>query len=422
MSSERKIILKTIFTVLIIEVSIVASLWAFFYYNYETYATSKSWVSKKINLQTKKINFSKIKIKEEKNSKESNFYEWEMWEVKEVFTRKKDKWKLAEIKVQTFKINEDNIKKAIIINILKKDDILDKYTYFYLKKQNKKNLEKELNKFLNFQILLWNIKKEKSEEYKKEWLKSYKAFIIKSTVLIKQDKYWLLSKYLELLEKNYLDTSKLKEQNIPKNSILLSDNLKYVLNKLLNNKEYNNNIINASQILGIDKNILLTSVWVEQIRHMTTTRWYAKKLIKQNKYLTNFSKFSYWLWWIKIKTARQIQSNTKIYNKSVYGKYLSNDVKLSDNELIWVLRDDYKWLIYASSLISNIQKRWLKEWYSLEDKPWVVITLYNMGNPQNKKPHKNPDLWWSLINIEWKSYYFWEIGYLLYYYLKYYIK
>lgn len=423
MSSNKKTIIKTIFVVLLVQTWIVGSLWAFFYYNYETYATAKSGISNKIELTTKKIDFKKIKleVEEKQENKSKNFYEWKLWVIKETFTKKKSKWKLSEIKILSFDLKREEIKKIILINILKDKNLLDKYTYQYLSNVKENKIEIELNKFLNFHILLWNLDKANIEWYKKQWLKEYKAFIIRTTILIKQDRYDMLSDDLKELEEEYLETFTLKKQNLPSWSILLSENVQYVLSKLLNDEYYKKNIEKASNELEINKNLLVTSVWVEQVRHMTTTRWYAKNLIKQNKYLTNFSKFSYWLGWIKVKTARKIQANTQLYNLEAYNKYFLKDKDLKDHELIETLTMDYNWLLYASSLIYNIQKRWSDSWYDLTNKPWVIVTLYNMWNPADKAPHSTPDLGWSLININWKKLYFWEIWYLLYHYLEYYI-
>lgn len=72
-------------------------------------------------------------------------------------------------------------------------------------------------------------------------------------------------------------------------------------------------------------------------------------------------------------------------------------------------------------MIYNIKQRWDLEWYSLENKPWIIITLYNMWNSDKKIPNDNPQIWGSVIDIEeWKQMLYWEIWYIIYYYLKYY--
>ena len=51
----------------------------------------------------------------------------------------------------------------------------------------------------------------------------------------------------------------------------------------------------------------------------------------------------------------------------------------------------------------------------ISNNPWVVLTLYNIGS---KNPHKNPEVWWSDLNIAGKRYSFGSLGMLLYYYMK----
>jgi hypothetical protein len=154
---------------------------------------------------------------------------------------------------------------------------------------------------------------------------------------------------------------------------------------------------------------------------MTTARWYAKTMIKDNNYLTTFSKFSYWIWWIKVETARKIIKDIKLYNNDLYEKYFKDHENLEDEELIEILKDNYKWTLYAWALIYNIKQIWDLEWYSLENKPWIIITLYNMWNSDKKIPNDNPQIWGSVIDIEeWKQMLYWEIWYIIYYYLKYY--
>jgi hypothetical protein len=48
--------------------------------------------------------------------------------------------------------------------------------------------------------------------------------------------------------------------------------IQYVLNKLLNDNDYNKPINDVSKIFDIDKYLLVSSVAVEQIRYMTTAR------------------------------------------------------------------------------------------------------------------------------------------------------
>jgi hypothetical protein len=92
----------------------------------------------------------------------------------------------------------------------------------------------------------------------------------------------------------------------------------------------------------------------------------------------------------------------------------------SDYNIQMVLEDEYSWVLYSAALIYNIEKKRELAWYPINNKPWIIITLYNMWN--EKTPHWNPDTWGSRISVdENNTYYFWELGLIMYLYIKYYL-
>jgi hypothetical protein len=173
--------------------------------------------------------------------------------------------------------------------------------------------------------------------------------------------------------------------------------------------------------------LLISAIWVEQLRYLTTNRWYAKDLIKQNKLLTNFSKFSYWLGGIKIDTFKTINTDLQEYDIDFYEKYLKQydeQAKInwvySDYEIQKILEDEYSWILYSAWLIHSIKKKWELAWFPIDENYWIIITLYNMWN--KKDPHSTPDVWGSSISVtNWNTYYFWELWLVIYEYLKYYL-
>jgi hypothetical protein len=199
-----------------------------------------------------------------------------------------------------------------------------------------------------------------------------------------------------------------------------NENVIFVISKLYDEKYYNN-IKKVSEIYWIDEKKIVSSIAVEQLRYLSTQRWYAKYLIQTNPYLTTFSKFSYGLGWVKVETAREIQQSVKKYNKEIYDKYFLTDTLKTDEELIEVLKDDFKWFLYTGWLLYSIENRWKKAWYSISNEPWVLTTLYNMWNPDDKIPNPDPKVGGSIISVNWQDMFFWEIGFLYYYYINYYI-
>ena len=104
-------------------------------------------------------------------------------------------------------------------------------------------------------------------------------------------------------------------------------------------------------------------------------------------------------------TKEKINENEYWYNDLLIQKKLENPIY---------------WTLYVAWLIDNIINKRNKEWFNISNKSWIIITLYNMGN--SKIPHWNPDLWGSLIKLDDKNnLYFWELGFLMHFYLKYYL-
>jgi len=419
----NKLVFKTIILTLFVEILITSIFSWIFYYNYKTFASANSWISeKKIikSIDELKILNKKLVINSAIND-DNNYYNWALWNLSKSVIKDTNN-NFNEIITQNFYLNQNEIKKEIIINILKNDKVLDKYTYKYLSSIESEKFIIELNNFFNFQIILWIISIENIDIYNNEWNNYFNKFIDDSNSLINNSNYDLLSTKLSELEKKYNNIDNLNDIILDESSLLNSISVQYVLNKLLNDEDYNKHINEVSEVLWIDKFLLISAIWVEQIRYMTTARWYAKTMIMDNKYLTNFSQFSYWIWWIKVETSKKILSDLKTSNTKIYDEYFKQDENLSDSDLISNLQDKFRWILYAWALVYNIQNRWKTEWFDLENQPWITITLYNMWNEENKKPNADPKLWWSLINIEWKQLYFWEIWYIMFYYLKYYVE
>jgi len=414
--ATKKIIFKTIIITLIVQLLIVWSVTVVVYYNYDKVVKTNSWISTKTNLKT--LDFSEFKIPEKIND-DYILYQWNLWYIKHIDVSKWKEWFLLWKKSYNYVINKEFLKKVSIINILDNKKILDKYIYKFLYNLDN-NIETELTNLINFAILL-DCKIDKNTILK-EIDTEYNNKIKEINKKISEKDYKKLSLYLEKVEKDYFEKVKSIPGNIfIKNNILADNRLQYVINKLYS-EPYYSKIQNTAKLFNIDEKLIISSIWVEQLRYLLTLRGYTKSLIKQNKYLTNFSKFSFWLWWIKVPTARKIQNQIKINNPNIYNQYFKIDDWVSDSIIIQKLEKYSGWILYAGALISIIENRWKKWWMDLNNNPGVIITLYNMWNPIKKIPHKTPDVWGSILNINWKKLYFWEMWHLIYHYLNYYIE
>lgn len=422
---------KTIIIILVTILAeiLIAIIWGIFvYYNYDWLTASDSWVSDKIiQKELKKLD---LVIDNSQNSNTwSSYYNWVFWKVELVEKNIDDNKIYSKEKSIIYEVLLEEINKQIIFKTLINNNLLDKYLYTWLLDSDE--LETDVNNILTFHTLLWTLEKN-------DWDKIIDEIIAKQTQirgkfipLIKLNNYEELSLYFSSLEEELsYDLSLLSDNLFVSNVIITNENFQYIVSKLFSDSYYEN-IKKVSLVTWIDEKLIISAIWVEQLRFLTTDRWYAKNLIKQNKLLTNFNKFSYWLWGIKFDTFKKINAGLQEYDMDFYNKYFKEyDLKAmveagdsyaySDYNIQMVLEDEYSWVLYSAALIYNIEKKRELAWYPINNKPWIIITLYNMWN--EKTPHWNPDTWGSRISVdENNTYYFWELGLIMYLYIKYYL-
>lgn len=175
--------------------------------------------------------------------------------------------------------------------------------------------------------------------------------------------------------------------------------------------------------LWFDPDLTKAAILTEQFRYAWTYRGYLKQYLKSTPFLFSMTQWSHWIGWIKEPTAYKIKEDAKIY----WNAYIFE--KQKNKKYNWYaekdfLMDNYWEVVYPNILISNILNRWDKAWYPIKEKPWIVITLYNFWNPENKKPHSNPKVWWAVIKffegteLKTHKYSFWWLWEALYYYIK----
>jgi len=186
----------------------------------------------------------------------------------------------------------------------------------------------------------------------------------------------------------------------------------------LKNHKY---LISTSKQLGkelnFDYKLTLASILTEQFRYAWTYRGYIKWYLKKTPFIFSMTQWSYWIWGIKEFTWKKIKEDAWIYwNNKVFIAEKSDIYK--NMEMKDLLQNKYWESVYPNVLVSNILNRWNKAWHSIQNKPWIVITLYNFWNSSNKKPHWDPKVWWAVIKIHWKEYTFWWLWESLYYYIK----
>lgn len=453
-------IIKSILFTLLIEFIIAFIIWGFIYKDYKKISAAQSGIAKSSKLNNIKIKKIDITFKNKENNKTNKKYSWVLWKISNKETEVNNKWSKNIISIDyTNKIDitlyKSNIKLFLILQTLNKNKVLDKYIYAYLYNKymikpgksikNHILISETINRILKYAITLNYINLDKAKKIQSDINTNIDNIFKQIKNDIKNKDYKDLSKLLYSIE-NIKDIP----QNIYWNiDLIKNQKFQYIINKLLSNSYYYN-IEEASRKTWIDKKLIISAIAVEQLRYLNSNRAFAKKLLMQNKFLTNFSQFSYWLGWIKVNTFININKRLKQYEPYIYNKYflyydnfskktddeintlkeswdLSNNQSLNNNQdlyntdkIINLLKKHDVAALYVAWLLLSIKDKRENGWINIYNKPWIMLTLYNMGN--TKTPHKDPWIGGSLIPVsKTEKKYFWEIWSIFYNYIDFYL-
>ncbi len=177
-------------------------------------------------------------------------------------------------------------------------------------------------------------------------------------------------------------------------------------------KDYFDRVV--TQLKDVTEDELKSVIMIEQIRSTMTNRWFFKEMVKNN-ILQSYTQFSLWISWMKLGTAKNIENYLKDSNSEFYlwkeyenildydlGKKMSLEKRLTENE------NYYYQYLYTWLAIKMIKKQWKDKWYDLTGKIWLIATIYNIWF-KNSVPKPFPSIWWAVIYIDWKKWYFWEL-------------
>ncbi len=180
-----------------------------------------------------------------------------------------------------------------------------------------------------------------------------------------------------------------------------------------NSKDYFKKVI--KELWDVTEDELKSVIMVEQIRWSMTNRWFFKQMVKNN-ILQSFTDFSLWISWMKITTAIEIEKNLKDPNSEFYlwkgyenildynidNKKQTLQKRLTENTTYY-----YQYL-YTWLAIKMIKKQWKDRWYDLSEKIWLIATIYNLWFKKSN-PNCSPWIWWAILYIDWKKWFFWEL-------------
>ena len=310
----------------------------------------------------------------------------------------------------------------------------DTRTQLVLKKSTNKLLEKY---FILSQLDINKMPKEVFTYWRKNWkefpqvLNSYdylnKTFTLKKYIELKKEYAWkifyeeTINKELITIIENYFKNKKtVTNITFLPFDIATDENFKFMIEGLKNHKFLVSNSKKLGKKLGFDYRLTLAAILTEQFRYAGTYRWYVKSYLTKTPFIFSMTKFSYWVWGIKELTWTKIVEDAKIYGyENVFDWEKADIFKNFSRKSL--LQQSYWETIYPNILIKNIISRWDKAGFSIKNKPWIILTLYNFWNSSNKKPHWNPKIGGAVIKLneqDNRSYTFWWLWESLYYYIK----
>lgn len=178
----------------------------------------------------------------------------------------------------------------------------------------------------------------------------------------------------------------------------------------------------AADLVGIDARLIVACLTGEQVRLFNSQRELFKQFFSPMKILANSSTISLGTMGMKPSTGEEIERHLKDKHSPYYlGAQYENllDFKTSDhgNERYARLTDQnnhfYSYL-YAALYLKQFLTQWQKAGFPLDDRPEILITLYNVGFPQSK-PNPTPKVGGSAIQLGDQKYTFGRLGYEFYY-------
>lgn len=408
---------KIIFIYTLCQILIAWWLGYYIYQNYNKITANESWVSNKQYFSltvTDPITITSERQQLDLQNNEEEIYNWSFWSIiykKEI--NLSDTLDLESLSY-TYNLNYEKINLIKRYIILSENWLLDKYLYNKIQSLSENKRLALLQDVINLQILLNDWKKDFSNvlaNYSYDASNEIKA-------LIRDRKVTELRDYLYRLDETYKQTIWSLPDNLLANNEIITDwRFQYIL-KMINTWELSSRIDDIWSRLWIDPLLIKSVIGVEQLRFMTTQRGKLKDAITQNLPLINFSKFSFWLAWIKVETFRSINQDLQSYVPQIYNKYFKSysEEWYNDTQIIRILRDDISWIYYIWWLLLTSQEKWKEWWVDISNRPDIITTIYNMWN--KKAPRQNPESWWSLLDVFDKPIYFWDLGAIYYYYLK----
>ena len=178
----------------------------------------------------------------------------------------------------------------------------------------------------------------------------------------------------------------------------------------------------ASKESDVPARVIISSIVAEQFRYFNSNRELFKTIFEPLQLLGNATKFSYGVAGIKIGTAITVENNlnnklSPYYLGPSYENLLDFTTTNPDTERMNRLTnpDDYYYsYLYTGLLLKEEMAQWQKAGYSINNRPEILATLFNLGFAHSK-PNAKPETGGSTITINGTDYTFGSLAYDFYY-------
>jgi hypothetical protein len=183
-----------------------------------------------------------------------------------------------------------------------------------------------------------------------------------------------------------------------------------------------NLIYRVSEETQVEPRLIVSNMIVEQLRLFNSERETFKRFFEPLKILCSSNKISLGVMGIKEETAKIIENNLKNPTTSYYlGKEYENMLDFGgDNsdgsryDRLSSEKNHYYSYLYGALYLKQIMKQWRDAGYSIDYRPEIIGTLFNVGFPQSK-PNPNPKVGGSEISVGSGRYSFGALSYEFYY-------
>ena len=191
-------------------------------------------------------------------------------------------------------------------------------------------------------------------------------------------------------------------------------------------------IDSVSRLTGVESRLIVMCLVGEQVRMFNSGREKFKKYVLPFNRIMLPTNRGYGVTGILEHTALRIENTLFNKNSEFYaGDYFQNCINVNDsfpelvNDTIKAHKnktiqrliqrgDHYYSYLYTAFLLRQYQAHWERNGFTLENRPEILASLYNLGY-QKSKPKKNPVVGGSTFNVGGKDYTFGGLCFEFYY-------